>query len=111
MTLHRTPGVHHREELGDWDVDLADITVAQGALGAEEHVEGAGTGRRDAERGVLDQVTVAGAVSLDPLPRQGVARERQHGVDFHLGQQVHILEVLGRDQRQLQRPRRRHGRG
>ena len=31
MTLHRTPGVHHREELGDWDVDLADITVAQGS--------------------------------------------------------------------------------
>jgi hypothetical protein len=92
-------------------VDLADVAVAEGPLGAEEHVQGPGAGGWDgeAEGRVPGGAAPAGAVRLGPLPRPRVAGQRDDSVDLHLREQVHVLEILRRDQRQLQCPLRHGG--
>jgi hypothetical protein len=98
------------EDLRQGHDDLADITVgAEHALHAEEDVEAAAArdrvgGGRDGEpeRGVPGRVAAAVGVRRGALPRDRVAGDGGHGVDLHARDQVHVLEVLGRQEGDLQ---------
>ena len=58
----------------------------------------------EAEGRVPGGVPVALPIGRRPLPRAGIAGERHHRVDIHLGEQIDLIEVLGRDQGDLQGP-------
>lgn len=103
-----------REKLRKRDADLAHVAISEDALGAEEDVEevaGEVAIGRDGkvESRVPGRVAAALAVRRRALPRQMVIGEEDHGVDGHFEKEVDVLETLGRDQGDLQRPVR-HGR-
>ncbi|TVU17826.1 hypothetical protein EJB05_33886, partial [Eragrostis curvula] len=100
-------------EVPDGDEHLADVAVAEGALGAEQHVQGeaaarvggGGRGRDgEAQRRLPHRVPAALAVGVRPVRRQPrvAAGDGRHGVHAHLGEEGHPLQVLGGDQRHLQ---------
>lgn len=103
-----------REEIREWDADLADVAVPERALGAEEDVDGVAgevdvDGDGEADGGVPGWVAATLAVGRGKLPPPAISGEGDHSVDGHLGDKVYVLKALGRDQSDLQRSAR-HGR-
>lgn len=97
-----------REEVREWDADLADVAVQERALGAEEDVDGVAgevdvDGDGEADGGVPGGVAATLAVGRGKLPPPAISGEGDHSVDGHLGDKVYVLKALGRDQSDLQR--------
>lgn len=97
-----------REEVREWDADLADVAVQERTLGAEEDVDGVAgevdvDGDGEADGGVPGGVAATLAVGRGKLPPPAISGEGDHSVDGHLGDKVYVLKALGRDQSDLQR--------
>ncbi|CAD5196413.1 unnamed protein product, partial [Musa acuminata subsp. malaccensis] len=100
-----------REEIREWDADLADVAVPERALGAEKDVDGVAgevdvDGDGEADGGVPGWVATTLAVGRGKLPPPAFSGEGDHSVDGHLGDKVYVLKALGRDQGDLQRSAR-----
>lgn len=100
------------KQLLERHVHLAEIFISERLLGTQHHVERAGRagiGRYvEPQSLVPSRIWTTVDVDLGALPRALVAGDRHLGVDIHLPQEVHILEILRRDQSQVERSVR-HG--